>query len=391
MISYDEAQDILKRNFTKAATETIDIKQCNGRVLAMDVISDINMPPFDKSAMDGFAIRREDLFNELTVIETIKAGDIPQKRIQKNECSKIMTGAIVPEGADCVIIVEKIEFLSEDKIRYTGRDTNTNIAYKAEDIKKGETVLKKDTYIRSQEMAILATVGCTSPLVYKLPRMAIMTTGNEIVEPYKYPENGLIRNSNAYQLIAQIQNCGIQPDYLGIVEDTEDVLYERVCKSIEAYDIIILTGGISMGDYDFVPDVMEKAGVELMFRSISIKPGKPTIFGKKNNTFVFCLPGNPVSSFTIFELFVKPFVHAFCGRENNIKELNLPLKEKYTQKPTDRLSWLPVFIDNDLNVSTVNYHGSAHIYSLCFANGLMRIEPFIKEIDQGEKVNVRQI
>jgi len=391
MISFKEAQKIINDNIILLDTENVDIKSSLGRILAIDVISDINMPPFDKSAMDGYAIRKKDLYNELEVIETIKAGDIPFKKIEANQCSKIMTGAMIPESADSVIMVELTENTSTTKIKFTGKETNTNISYKAEDIKQGEIVLKRGTILRPQELAILATVGCIYPVVFKLPRIAIMSTGDEIVEPYLFPESGKIRNSNAYQLIGQVLKCGVTPDYLGIIEDTEEATYNKISDALKNYDVLLLTGGISMGDFDFVPNVMAKAGVQLLIQTIAMKPGKPTVFGRKDNTFVFCLPGNPVSSFAVFELLAKSFIKAMSGDNSGDKILKLKLKETYSQRVSDRLTWVPVRIDENNEVIPVSFHGSAHIYALCSAQGIMRIESVTTQINKGEIVYVRQI
>lgn len=391
MISFDEAVRIINSHVLLKDTESIPIRDAYGRVLAQDVVSDINVPPFDKSAMDGYAIRRADLCNELTVVDTLKAGDIPEKVIHENECAKIMTGAPVPEGADCVIMVEMTDIKGASKIRFTGTKTNNNIAYKAEDIKQGETVLKIGTLLRPQEMAILATAGCYEPLVYKLPEVAVLTTGSEIVEPEQIPAKGKIRNSNAYQLIGQLRSLGIEPHYKGIVEDSEEATFKAITDALQQYDVILMTGGISMGDFDFVPAVLKRAGVDILIHSIAIKPGKPTLFGKKEKAFIFGLPGNPVSSFITFELFTRPFIQAMSGLRGNRNEAEGKLKTDFRQKPSDRMTWLPVFIDQNREVNLPEYHGSAHIYALCHANALMPINAGVCEIKTGEKVYVRHI
>ena len=391
MISFETATNIINTQKILLQPEIAALENCLGRVLAEDVISDINMPPFDKSAMDGYAIRKQDLFEELEVVETIKAGDIPAKIIDAKQCSKIMTGALIPQGADCVIIVEQTKVINEHTIRFTGAKTNINIAFKAEDIRNGDIVLKKGTLIRPQEMAILATVGCVKPLVYKLPRIAVMSTGDEIAEPHLYPENGKIRNSNASQLIGQVKSLRITPDYLGIIEDTEEATLKKVNYATENYDVVLLTGGISMGDFDFVPKVMENAGVELLIKTIAIKPGKPTVFGRKNNSFVFCLPGNPVSSFVVFELFAKDFIKNMYGNTKVSDYQCLTIKEDFNLRPSDRMTFLPVKTDQNNEVIPVNYHGSAHIYALCFADGIMKIDEHTASIKKGDKVYVRPL
>ncbi|OPZ99658.1 MAG: Molybdopterin molybdenumtransferase [Bacteroidetes bacterium ADurb.Bin408] len=391
MISFDEALRIINSHVLIKEPEIIDIRNAYNRVLAKDVVSDINVPPFNKSAMDGFAIRRQDLRNELTIIETIKAGDLPTKKLQQNECAQIMTGAPLPDGADCVIMVEMTENIGFNKIRFTGTDTKNNISLMAEDIKQGDIVLKKGTLLRPQELAILATSGCSKPLVYRLPKVALLTTGSEIVEPDMIPDKGKIRNSNAYQLIGQLQSIGIEPDYMGIVEDSEEATYRAITDALKKNDVVLMTGGISMGDYDFVPSVLKRAGVNILVHSIAIKPGKPTLFGKKDKAFIFGLPGNPVSSFTTFELFAKPFIQAMSGHPVRTNDMVGTLKNDFKQKHSDRMTWLPVFIDENHEVNMLKYHGSAHIYALCYANALMRIEAGVSEIKAGEKVYVRQI
>ncbi|MDD3876436.1 MAG: molybdopterin molybdotransferase MoeA [Bacteroidales bacterium] len=391
MITYEEAIKIINDVDVNLLTENVSIRNCLGRVLANDVFSDIDMPPFNKSAMDGYAIRREDLNLQLEVLETIKAGDLPTKRIQANQCSKIMTGAIIPEGADCVIVVELTELLPDGKVKFTGTDTRNNISFKAEDIKKGELVLRKGTLLRPQEIAILATTGCTEPLVFKTPKVAIATTGDEIVEPQFIPEKGKIRNSNAYQLIGQVQRCGINADYLGIVGDTEAELERFLHENTPKYDIIIMTGGISMGDFDFLPKVIKKTGMDLLFQKIAIKPGKPTVFGKKDKGFIFALPGNPVSSYIIFELFTKTLLYRMSGLNYKPIVMNLHMHEDFYVKKSDRLSWIPVMLLEDGSVKPVSYHGSAHVFALCHAEAIMPVEAGLSKICKGEIVHVRQI
>jgi len=391
MVKYEEVLSLLNELPLKTETEHVLLENALHRVLASDVVSDMNMPPFDKAAMDGYAVRRSDLQNELKVIEIIKAGDSPQKEIGLNECSKIMTGAIVPNGADCVIMVEQVVQISKETIKFTGDKTKNNIAYKAEDIKYGETVLKRGTYLRAPEMAILASVGCVKPHVYKQPKIAVLTTGDEIVEPEIFPEKGKIRNSNATQIMAQLKTLHLNASYLGIVEDTQEALEKILIEACEKYDLLLMTGGVSMGEYDYVPDILKKIGVELLVQKVAIKPGKPTIFGKKNNTFVFGLPGNPVSSFVVFDLFVKPFIYKLCGSHYNSTTIKLPMACEYFSKEKHRLSWIPVMINEMGEVSPVSYHGSAHIYALCYANGIMPIAAGKEKISKGEWVHVRQI
>jgi len=392
MIKFEDALDIVLNSIQfKLSTERTNINDSLGRILAEDVRSDINMPPFDKSAMDGFACRREDIDNELEIIEIIPAGKVPEKHIGKNQCAKIMTGAIVPEGADCVIMVEHTEITGDNTIRFIFDYTNNNICYVAEDIKKDDLVLQKGIEIKPQHIAVMASVGYTEPLVSKQPRIGIISTGDELVEPSEFPGKSQIRNSNGYQLIAQVKRAGAIPVYIGIAEDSEEVTFATISDALRENDIVLLTGGISMGDFDFIPEVMVKAGVDIKFRSLAVKPGKPTIFGTFNkDKFIFGLPGNPVSSYTQFELLVRPLMLKLMGCSEPIADLRLPMGSEYSRRKSARKSFIPVTISGG-KVYPVEYHGSAHIHSYVFADGITSIDIGKEKLETGELVDVRQI
>ncbi len=390
MILFEEALNIVNQaaQCTKT-TEHIDFLSAQGRVLAESVRSDINMPPFDKSAMDGYACRKADIKHDLEVIEVLPAGKIPIKTVGPGQCTKIMTGAIIPEGADCVIMVEHTEALDDQHIRFIKEETNTNICYFAEDIQKGDLVLEKGIIIKPQHIAVMASVGYTQALVFKQPRVGIISTGDELVEPQHIPAKSQIRNSNGYQLIAQVKRAGGNPNYMGISEDSEAVTYDTISKALSENDIVLLTGGVSMGDFDFVPDIMEKIGIDIKFRTIAVQPGKPTLFGTfKDDTYIFGLPGNPVSSYTQFELLVKPLLLKLMGNEDSQIVIRMPMGTSYRRKKSVRKSFLPVTITDQGKVMPVNYHGSAHIHSYVFADGIISIEIGKELLEEGEKVNV---
>ena len=389
MVTFEEALKIVIDSTKKLNKERVEFINCNGRVLAEDVRSDIDIPSFDKSAMDGYACRMQDLENELTVLEVIPAGKKPQKSIAANECSKIMTGSLVPEGADCVIMVEYTENTANNKIRFTKKETNKNIRYKGEDIKEGDIVLKEGTIIKPQHIAVFASVGCISPLCYKIPKIAVISTGDELVEPSQKPDESHIRNSNAYQLVAQINLIGAKANYYGICPDDEKNTFEIILKSMSENDIVILTGGVSEGDFDFVPDALKKANIDIKFDCIAVQPGRPTLFGIKDSKYFFGLPGNPVSSFVQFELLVKPLVYKLMGDEQKNIFVKLPLAKEYYRKRAGRKSFIPVFVNSEGMVFPVEYHGSAHIHSYIYSNGMMEIEENVNTISEGEKVNVR--
>jgi molybdopterin molybdotransferase len=302
-----------------------------------------------------------------------------------------MTGAVVPEGAGMVFMVEDSEVISSGKVKYTGSLTKENIALKCEDIKNGDTVLSPGRFIRPQDIAIMASVGCTSVIVSKIPVVAVISSGNELVEPSEKPDISGIRNSNAYQLMAQVKRAGGAVKYYGIAPDDEEITYEIVKRAVSECDIVLITGGVSMGDFDFVPSVLERAGVKILFSRVNVQPGKPVTFGVYPGSLVFGLPGNPVSSFVQFELLVRPMICRMMGSEFNPVSVLLPMKESFSRKSYDRLSLVPVVITNDGFVSVIEYHGSAHISALSLADGIISVPTGKKDIEKGEIVSVRQI
>ncbi len=387
MISYEEAFAIIMNSAFTLETESVELVRTLNRVLASDIQSDTDMPPFNKSAMDGYACRREDLQEILSVIEIIPAGSLPQKAIQENECSKIMTGAIVPQGADCVVNVENTEIIPENKIRITDSSIPDNICYQGEDIKRGEVVLRRGALILPQHIAVLVNAGISGVPVYRKPRISIITTGSELVEPGEALPAGCIRNSNSYQLIGQVQKMFIEPEYLGIASDTEDSLNLLIRKALQSSDVVILSGGVSMGDYDLVPAVLKANGVKILFDRVAMQPGKPLTFGTKDKTTIFAFPGNPVATFLPFEIMAKPFIYKLMGHNYIPKTFPLITGTDFKRKTGDRKAFVPVKIDNG-KVFPVEFHGSAHINALCFAEGFISFPVGVLEIKKSEAVNV---
>jgi molybdopterin molybdotransferase len=327
---------------------------------------------------------------ELEIVEVTKAGAVPRKEITKGTCSKVMTGGVVPKGADTVIMVEHTEELAPNRIKFTGEKTNTNICYLGEDIEQGQIVLSKGALIRPQEVAILASVGCVEVLVYKRPLVGIISTGDELVEPDQKPNPSQIRNSNASQLMAQVGQCGTHAKYFGIAKDTEASTLEIITNALVDSDVVLLTGGVSMGDFDYVPKVLNDLGIDIKFKSIAVQPGRPTVFGLKDGKYLFGLPGNPVSSFVQFELLVKPMLYAMMGHHFNPPILNLPMGEVFTRRKANRKSFIPVQIKSG-KVFPIEYHGSAHIHSYIFADGMLAVEKGTSKLEIGEIVDVRPV
>jgi molybdopterin molybdotransferase len=391
MKSFGEAFKIVMKAVFETGTETVSFTSSAGRILAEDVISDIDMPPFNRSAVDGYACHRSDLNNDLVVLEVIAAGQVPEKTVRENQCSKIMTGAIVPDGCDVVIMVEDTKIVASRKIKFTGSDPKRNIAFRGEDVRKGDGVLKHGKLIKPQDIAVMASVGHINVLVNKMPNVAILSTGDELVEPSSSPGISRIRNSNAYQLLAQVSRAGGAGRYYGITPDIEDVTFTMIQNAINENDIVIITGGVSMGDFDFVPSVLKRAGVNILFDQVNVQPGKPTTFGVHSKAVVFGLPGNPVSSFIQFETLVRPLINKMMGYDWKPIERKLPMAVSYQRKSDVRMGWVPVFITENMEVRPVDFHGSAHITALPYSEGIIAVKEGIKNIEKGEIVSVRQI
>ena len=374
----------------KPQVEQVPLLDSLDHILAENVYSDIDMPPFDRSAMDGFAINSKDTSKTFEIIEDIPAGYVPKKCVGKGKAARIMTGAMLPTGADKVVKVEDSERISNIEFRISNIEDKSNISQKAEDVKKGQLILKRGTLIRPQEAAMLATVGKTSVKVYRQPKVAVISTGSELVEPSKRPKPGQIRNSNGSMLMLQLKRLGIQAKYLGIARDNFNSTVTLIKKALKDADIVIMSGGVSVGDYDFVEKALKKCGVKILFNKVAIQPGKPTTFGVKGKKVVFGLPGNPVSSQVIFELLVGPFIDKLVGRAVKDKFKRYKLLADYKRRNAKRELYIPVIFKGD-GVLPVEYHGSAHMLAMTKAQGIMRIPVGMNHLEKESMVHARLI
>jgi molybdopterin molybdotransferase len=391
MIQYHEALDLIRSCAHPGRVEKVDLAGAHKRILAEDACYDSSIPPFNRSAMDGYACRRADIGNELIILETIFAGSKPTHKIGVNECAKIMTGAVVPDGADCVFMVEDAELKAADRVICTRMYTECNISYEGEDAKKGEVAVGKYTLITSRHIPLLAGAGVVSPLVFCRPAVSIFATGSELVEPGIKPLPHQIRNSNAYQMIAQLSDMGISGDYLGIIRDDKALTEKRLAEAFSNSNLLLLTGGVSAGDSDFVPDVLEILGFEMILSKSAIQPGKPIIFARKGHQYCFGLSGNPVSSFVQFELYVRPFIYSLMGYHYQPPVKDATLVDPIYRTKADRLKFIPALLNQKNEALPLEFHGSAHIDSLSHANCLIEIPIGIYEINKGETVHVRPL
>lgn len=372
-------------------TEKVSLFDANQRVLAENVYYDQSLPPYDKSAMDGFACRMEDIRNELTIVETIMAGHPAIKSIGPNECARIMTGAVVPEGADCVFIKEHSELREEDKVICTSVMTQTNICIKGEDVKAGDLAIASQTLITPKTIPLLAGAGIHQVPVYKQPSITVFSTGTELVEPEQLPLPYQIRNSNSFQIISLLQEMGIKARYGGIIRDDREETVASIQEAIRQSDIVILSGGVSMGDSDFIPDVLEEINLKILLTQSAVQPGKPILFAQGESRYCFGLAGNPVSSYIQTELYVKPFLFAMMNHRIAMIVLSATLQNNFNRKNSDRLKFIPGWLNENNEVEIIEFHGSAHIAALQHANCLVEIPIGVEEVLKGDKINVRPI
>ncbi len=377
---------IANTDINKKVFEINLVESC-GYVLAEDIYSDINMPPFDKSAMDGYACRKSDIKEPLEILEFIGAGTFPTQKVTQGTCSKIMTGAKLPEGVDCVLIIEHTSLTEDGKVIFKKENSKENICYLGEDVKNGDKVLEKGTKITPAVIAVAASVGKTKLHVFAPPGITLIATGDELIEPNNVPNGPFIRNSNSYNIQSQITSTPAKVNYLGIIGDNKQKLKKAIYKALEKTDILILTGGVSMGDKDYVPDILREHGLKMEFDKIAIQPGKPVAFAHGNEKYCFALSGNPVSSMLQFELIVRSFIYHFMGMEYNLPIIKAKLKSSKTRKKTDRMQFFPIELING-EAKPIEFHGSAHIAGMVKANGLAIFPIEVDKLEANSEVEV---
>lgn len=394
MLTPEQATERIMQRVPPPTEETRALPEALGYAVAEDVASDMDMPPFDKSAMDGFAVRTEDVAGapvELEIIELIPAGKDPEKTVGQGQCAQIMTGAPLPAGADSVVRVEDTEPKGDGRVRILkGVPKGRHICRRAEDLKRGATVLHRGAVIRPSEVSVLASVGRPTVRVYRRPLCAIVATGDELVDIAESPAPGQIRNSNAFMVAAQVRAMGFSCDVLETARDTLDALRAAVRDGLRR-DVLMLSGGVSVGGYDLVIDALKAEGVEPVLHKVAIKPGKPFFFGVREERRVFGLPGNPVSSYVIFEVFVRPFLTAMAGLPSDgRRRQRARLKERVARR-INRTCYLPARLTregNDWVAETVPWSGSADIYALTRADAFVIIPADTEAVEKGDWTDV---
>jgi len=398
MIQVQEALDKILSQIQFKGVERVPLGQALGRVLTEDVVSRINNPPLDNSAMDGYAVIAEDIQSatpenpvKLEMVEEIAAGYTAKGTLKPGQTMRIMTGAPIPPGADAVLMQEDTQKDGDSILCLDRADVEENIRRAGEDIKIGESVLKKGTTLSPAHIGMLAVIGRSQIAVGQRPTVAILSTGDEILELDETPEGPQIFNSNGHMLAAQIKSAGGIPVYLGIAKDTEEDLMEKFAWALKA-DIVVSSGGVSVGDYDLVKSTLQKMGQEMLFWKVAMKPGKPLAFGRIGKTPIFGLPGNPVSSFVSFEQFVRPSLRKVLGCSDlSHKTVQAKLTRTIHKKP-GRLHFLSSIVswaDGEYTVTPAGEQGSGILKSAANANGLLIFPLEAEEIKQGQEVAVQ--
>lgn len=395
----EEAQKVVLDSTPILGLEKISLLDALGRVLGEDIVAERDNPPWDNSAMDGFAVRWEDIKQEhaiqkpvtLKIVEDVPAGKMPEKAVGPGQAIRIMTGAPVPNGADTVLKVEDTEHTPDSVRVFKTEAKGANIRSQGEDVKKGERIIAKGTVIRPGEAGMLAILAKSFVFVHQRPRVAILSTGDELADlDERFSEEKII-NSNSYGIAAAVQDAGGIPFLLGIAKDTPTALKEKISHGLTA-DILVLSGGVSMGDYDFTKAVFRDLGAEMNFWKLAIRPGQPLAFGKIQGKLAFGLPGNPVSSMVTFEQLVRPAMLKMSGnRSYGRPVVHAVFQEKFSKR-TDRRHFLRGVLTREegtFKVRTTGDQGSGILTSMVKANCLIDVAVEVERLNPGDVVPVQ--
>ena len=392
MLTVAEAITAIVGEVRPLAAQRIALSQALGLYLSEGVIADVDSPPFDKALMDGYAVVASDFSEasadstrevaasiELRVIEEVTAGRVPRQIVLAGSATRIMTGAPLPAGADCVIKVEDTESLDDGarvRIFAASASPEQNVIRQGTNMQAGDVVLLAGRKLRAQELAALAEMGTHQVLAHRQPTVAVLATGDELVAIDQVPGPGQIRNSNESMLVAQIRQAGATAVPLGVAKDEREHLRARIAEGL-GHDVLLLSGGVSAGKLDLVPSELERAGVRPVFHKVQVKPGKPIWFGVLKNAdrvcYVFGLPGNPVSSMVCFELFVRTALRQLSGDLNPAPAASTARLTHAHFHNDNRETYFPAFVDSSgdrFEVTLMNWHGSSDLQSTTNANAM---------------------
>lgn len=390
MVSIEEAQRIILGYATPLPPEKVPLLHVLGRVAIEDVYAPWDIPPADNSAMDGYAFSHADLRGDhLIVAGFLPAGTERIEPVPAGETIRIMTGAPIPPGCDTVVPLEETEETGNG-IRLKGIiKAGSHVRKKGEDIRAGDKAIAAGTLLRPQEVGMLASFGKTSATVFRTPRVGVLATGDELLEPGTPPSPGRIVNSNSYSIAAQVLEAGGEPVMLGIARDNQDSTREKIMAGLQA-DVLITTGGVSVGDKDYVKETIVELGGTIKFWKVNMKPGKPVAFAVMNGKPVFALPGNPVAAMVAFEMFVRPALLLMMGQHKIFRPtVGAVFTESFKNKG-DRPHLVRVLVEKrggEYVAATTGNQSSARISSLTAGNGLMKVAPGMA-LNPGDAVDI---
>jgi molybdopterin molybdotransferase len=399
VLSFEDARRVVEGQAElvgPCGTETVDLLAAAGRVLAESISADRDLPPFPRATRDGYAVRSADLPSvpaTLDVIGEIKAGEKPERlpsKVGLGQAVSIMTGAPVPEGADAVVMVEFTSQRGKQVEIRRSVASGENVVPRGAEAKLGAALLDLGTRLNEAAIGLAASVGKPRLQVHKRPRVAVLTTGDEIVGVDTIPGPTQIRNSNSYSLAAQILKCGGEPVLLPVAPDELGELSKLIEEGLKA-DLLLMTGGVSMGRYDLVEQALAELHAEFFFTGAKIQPGRPVVFGKCGGTYFFGLPGNPVSTMVTFELFARPMIEALAGQSaERLKFLQARLKAEIRVK-TGLTRFLPAILSGEIENSEVEmiaWQGSGDIATTARSNCYVVVPPDRERIPAGEWIAV---
>ena len=398
MISVEKALETILAGCRPMGLEKVDILEGCGRVIGEDVHAPHNVPSAANSAMDGYAVRSADTKGaralkpvELKVVETIAAGSLPRRTIQSGQAARIMTGAVIPKGADAVVRREDTEEKGKTVLMKIAVPPGLDIRFPGEDVRRGEKVIAAGSVLRPGHIGMLAALSKAFVAVYQRPRVAILSTGDELVDIETEPPPGKIVNSNTYSLAAQILACGGAPVLLGIGSDDKEDLVKKFQVARRA-DVILSSGGVSVGDYDFVKDVMGDIGNAMHFWQVAMRPGKPLAFGSIDGVPLFGLPGNPVSVMVSFEQFVRPFLLRMQGHTRIFRPTLTAVSAQEIKKSAGVKNFLRAVVEREKNRCTARItgeQGSGILKSMVEANAFIVLDEDVSHVKKGENVLVQ--
>lgn len=385
MISLEEAQHILLENIKSQPVEEVSIWEADNRVLAEVIHAPIDSPPFDKSPLDGYAVRSCDLSDVskegkiFEIIDRVYAGEVSKKIIGENEVIRIMTGAPIPQGADCIVKQELTEKVGNNKVNiFVSHKKNENIIFRGEDFKKGSKVIDKDILLKSSTLMAIASLGIDTIKVYKRPVVGILTTGDEIQNPGEELREGKIFNSNKIFLCMRLKELGAIPKLYDSVEDSKEELTKVIATAEKECDLIVSTGGVSVGEKDLVQDAVRSLGYEILFWKVDMKPGSPMFAGCKNGKLYIGLTGTPVAAATTFELTVRRLVARMMNsKELDIKKVAGIIQDDFSKSSNKRRflrAKIELDIENRVYINNI-YQSPGQINTMINSNAILEVKP----------------